>query len=90
MKVKMQQPQQNQNNIIPNPAWNSALDPVANQLDGGYRRDVERATISSEVQPSQKPIYTAVLKNTLRRPKTLYLRRNMCADSRGQWNVFRF
>ena len=41
MKVKLQQPQQNKNNIIPNPAWNNALDPAANQLDHeGYHREV--------------------------------------------------
>ena len=49
MKVKPQQPQQNQNNIIPSPAWNSALDSATNQPDhGGNRRDIERGTNSSE------------------------------------------
>ena len=45
MKAKPQQPQQNQKNIIPNPAWNSALESCTNQADhGGSRQDIESAT----------------------------------------------
>ena len=49
MKVKPQQQQQNQNNIIPNPAWNSTLESCTNPTDReGYRQDIDRATNSSE------------------------------------------
>ena len=42
MKVKQQQAQQNQNNIIPNPAWNSALDSAIDQPDHGeYWQKIE-------------------------------------------------
>ena len=49
MKAKPQQPQQNKNNIIPNRAWNSALESCANQADHGSSRwDIDRATNFSE------------------------------------------
>ena len=49
MKAKPQQPQQNKNNIIPNRAWNSALESCTSQADhGSSRRDIDRATNFSE------------------------------------------
>ena len=60
MRVKLQQ-QQNQSSIMPNPAWNSALESAANQLDhGGYRLDVERATNSSETCSLPRNQYSRV------------------------------
>ena len=43
MKAKPQQPQENQKSIIPNPAWNGALESCTNQADhGSSRQDIER------------------------------------------------
>ena len=70
MREKLQQ-QQIQNNIIPNPAWNSVHESAANQLDhGGYRQDVERATNSSETcnQYSRVEDYTEKVQNILEWP----------------------
>lgn len=78
MKVKLQQ---NQNNIIPNPYWNSTLESAANQLDhGGYRRDVEREMNSSETcslatnQYSRVEDYTENVQNFI-------LERPICANT---------
>ena len=58
MKENSQQPEQNQKNIIPHPAWNSALEPCTNQADnGGSRQDIERATNFS---PSRLPKHRCV------------------------------
>ena len=78
MKLKLQQ---NQNNIIPNPYWNSTLESAANQLDhGGYRRDVEREMNSSETcslatnQYSRVEDYTENVQNFI-------LERPICANT---------
>ena len=44
MKAKPQQPQQNQNNILPNLAWTNVLQSCTNQADhGGSQRHIEKA-----------------------------------------------
>jgi len=55
MKTKPQQPQQNQNNILPNLAWNNALQSCTNQADHGeFQRHIEKARNSSDTYSSPR------------------------------------
>ena len=55
MKTKPQQPQQNQNNILPNLAWNNALQYCTNQADHGEsQRHIEKTRNSSDTYSSPR------------------------------------
>lgn len=78
MKTKSQQ---NQNNIISNPAWNRAPESCNNQANhGGSRQDIEKATTSSETCSLPRNQHHRVEDNS-EEVKSTTLSRPICVQS---------